>query len=226
LPIDEPFQELLHERLGCAWPCASCDAFAPIWTAIGERFARRGLRYGAGAYGGWDDGDPNVAQAVYSIVRHRRPEAVIETGVARGITSRVILEALEQNDAGSLYSIDLPPLLERELQKQTGFAVSERLTKRWTLIHGSSRRKLPALLRGLGRQVGLFVHDSFHSERNLLFEWETVLPALVAEGILAADDVERHRGVVAFRERHGVLFSLVGAHSEGTARFAIVAPRQ
>ena len=35
---------------------------------------------------------------------------VVETGVAHGVTSRFILEALERNGRGFLWSIDLPPL--------------------------------------------------------------------------------------------------------------------
>lgn len=38
---------------------------------------------------------------------HTRPEVVIETGVAHGVSTRIVLEALTQNDLGHLWSIDL-----------------------------------------------------------------------------------------------------------------------
>jgi hypothetical protein len=37
--------------------------------------------------------------------------ALVETGVAHGITSRFVLEALQRNGGGRLWSIDVPPLL-------------------------------------------------------------------------------------------------------------------
>lgn len=37
-----------------------------------------------------------------------KPERVIETGVARGASSQAILQALEENRKGHLYSIDMP----------------------------------------------------------------------------------------------------------------------
>ena len=68
--------------------------------------------------------------------------------------------------------------------------------------------RLGDLVRRVGR-VDVFVHDSFHPERNLLFEWETVLPWLGPSGFLVADDVQgedradaRHR--VARPEDDGI----------------------
>jgi hypothetical protein len=39
---------------------------------------------------------------------HLRPDTVVETGVAHGVTSRVIREGLERNRSGHLWSVDLP----------------------------------------------------------------------------------------------------------------------
>lgn len=45
---------------------------------------------------------------LYVICRTVRPNVVIETGVASGLSSAYILQALEDNSSGRLYSIDLP----------------------------------------------------------------------------------------------------------------------
>ena len=55
-----------------------------------------------------------------------RPDVVVETGVAHGVTSRIVLEALGQNDHGYLWSIDLPHPLDNRLHKDTGAAVTDR----------------------------------------------------------------------------------------------------
>lgn len=121
----------------------------------------------------------------------------METGVARGITSRFVLEGLERNGAGRLWSIDLPPFRDRELRAQIGAAVPAPRRDRWTLIGGSSRRCLPRLLRELG-EIELFIHDSLHTERNLCFELDRAWPALTPGGLALADDVHRNCGFRRF----------------------------
>jgi predicted O-methyltransferase YrrM len=217
------FLQALHTELGAAWPCREADRFEAIWVEIEQTFAHKGIRFGRAAYGGWDDGDQLLAQTSWCLVRHLWPTIVVETGVARGITSRVMLEGLEQNGSGHLWSVDLPPLLERGLAAEIGAAITDSLRPRWTYVRGSSRRKLPALARRLGA-IDLFVHDSFHSERNLLFEWETVLPFLQPHGVLVADDVERHHGLASFIERNQGRRSLVGEHTDGKGMFAVIGP--
>jgi predicted O-methyltransferase YrrM len=217
------FLQALHTELGAAWPCPEADRFEAIWVEVEQTLAQKELRFGRATYGGWDDGDKLLARTLWCLVRHLWPTIVVETGVARGITSRVMLEGLEQNGSGHLWSIDLPPLLERGLAAETGAAITEALRPRWTYVRGSSRRKLPALARKLGA-IDLFVHDSFHSERNLLFEWETVLPFLQARGVLVADDVQRHHGLASFIERNERRRSLVGEHTDGKGMFAVIGP--
>ncbi len=60
---------------------------------------------------------------------HLRPKKVVETGVAHGVTSRFILEALKRSGDGYLWSIDLLPL-ERVWRKQVGAAVGDRCSNR------------------------------------------------------------------------------------------------
>jgi hypothetical protein len=189
--ISEAWEERLHELIGSHWPCDERRSFEDVWNAALEDLSARGLQVGRGAFGGWDDADARLGQAAWCLARHRRPEQIVETGVGRGLTTRVLLEALERNGNGRLWSIDLPPLLERGLAQETGAAVPERLHERWTLLRGSSRKLLPRLVADLG-QVGLFVHDSMHTARNLRFELEQVWPALAPGGAMLIDDVEKN----------------------------------
>jgi predicted O-methyltransferase YrrM len=157
----------------------------------------KGLRIGRGAYGGWGDGEPGMTRAIWCLTRHLRPGNAVEAGVARGVTSRFILEALERNGAGHLWSIDLPPPWHRDLHWQIGAAVPDDQRARWTYVRGSSRRRLPGVLREIG-SLDLFVHDSRHTERNLLFELEHVWDALGPGGVLVADDVDLNCGFHSF----------------------------
>ena len=74
------------------------------------------------------------------------------------------------------------------------------LRSRWTYVEGTSRRRLPGLVRGL-QQVDLFVHDSLHTARNTCFELDTVWPALPPGGVAVVDDIDRSLGFSRFIER-------------------------
>jgi predicted O-methyltransferase YrrM len=180
----EDFDAKLHQRLGAPVPCPAAAEFEDEWRALEDAFAES-----SSFVGDWDhDADPGMARIVWCAARHLRPERVIETGVARGITSRMILRALERNGSGRLWSIDLP-FLRTSWYDETAAAVPDSLRSRWTYVRGSSRRRLPGLLAELG-PLDLFVHDSAHTEANMRFEFQTAWSALRPGGVLVSHDVE------------------------------------
>lgn len=135
-------------------------------------------------------GRSGVWLAIWVRRRSSRPASRI------GVTSRCILEALNRNGDGHLWSIDLPPV-DRFWRQQVGAAVGDRYADRWTYIAGSSRRRLPELLSELG-QIDLFVHDSLHSERNVRFELDRAWAAMAPKGAMVADDVDANWGFRSF----------------------------
>jgi predicted O-methyltransferase YrrM len=198
---DERWEESLHDLLGAPWPCPLTEQFSALWSSVMEQLTSRGMALGRGAFAGWGDGEPGLVRAVWCTACHLRPEKVVETGVARGITSRFILEALADTGDGRLWSIDLAPAGRPELEESIGIAVSEPLRPRWSYVRGSSRRRLPGLLARLG-EIDLFIHDSRHSERNLVFELEHARAAVRRGGVLIADDVDLNCGLHRFSDRH------------------------
>lgn len=144
--------------------------------------------------------DSLLARFAYLACRLGKPEVAVETGVAYGVSSAFILAAMEANGRGELHSVDLPPL-RRSARRFYGTAIPDGSLERWTLHRGSSRRVLPKLLRDLGG-IDLFLHDSLHTKRNMLFEFEAIWPALRPGGLILADDVERN-GAFGELERKG-----------------------
>lgn len=124
--------------------------------------------------------DKTLALLSYALVRYLRPQFVLETGVGYGVTSALVLFALERNGSGELVSIDLPSLADPE-GLYVGLVVPEHLKSRWTLRLGSSRRCLPAILSG-AREVGLFISDSANVYTLQRYEYEAVYPKLAAGG--------------------------------------------
>jgi len=195
--VEINWERRLHEILGIPWPCQAIAEFWALWPAVIGFLEAKGLRVGIGHFGGWNDGDPGLVRAIWCLTRHLQPINVVETGVARGVTSRFILEALERNGAGHLWSIDLPPPLDPDLKEQVGAAVEDRCRHRWSYIRGSSRRHLPKLIASLP-QIDLFVHDSIHTEYNTCFELDRAWSSFRAGGVLVADDIDLNWGFRSF----------------------------
>lgn len=144
--------------------------------------------------------DPGLARTCYALARALRPEVVVETGVANGVTSSFLLQALELNGAGQLHSIDLPP--PGTDPSLVGRLVPSELRGRWTLQRGASKKLLPSLVRDLGA-VGLFVHDSRHTWRNVSRELATISPRLARPAAVIVDDAERHSALHEWAENAG-----------------------
>ena len=151
--------------------------------------------------------DSLLARLCYLTCRLLHPEVVLETGVAYGVSSAFVLRALEENGGGTLHSVDLPPL-RRGYEKSWGVAVDRNSRERWRLHRGISRRVFPGLLEKIG-QVDLFVHDSLHTRRNMLREFDLIWPYLREGGVLVADDVERNDAFGELRRRNPSLWRVV-----------------
>jgi hypothetical protein len=212
------WEEWLHRQLGLDWPCPQADEFPSVWAAAIDTVREQGLEVGRGSYGGWDDADPGLARAVWCLTAHLAPTKVVETGVARGITSRIILERLARNGAGHLWSIDRPSP-DANLHEQIGVAVPASLRDRWSYVQGTSRRRLPPLLDEIG-EIDLFVHDSGHTRRNVSFELSAAWPK-VGRGAMIADDVNQSSAFKAFVSATPEARVAVEAADDGKALFGI-----
>jgi predicted O-methyltransferase YrrM len=142
------------------------------------RHRRRGL-----SSWGWGIGT-TLGIVLYTICRILRPDTVVETGVASGVSSSYILCALEQNKHGALHSIDLS-----WRNGQSGWIIPGYLRHRWQLISGRSSDTLSPLLEELGA-VDVFLHDSEHSYKNMLWEYHTAWAYLGTGGLLLSHNID------------------------------------
>jgi hypothetical protein len=195
---DRDWEQHLHEHIGVSWPCEVTSEFRGLWSEVIGELQAKGIQAGPESFQWWNDGDAGFVRAIWCLVRHLKPSKIVETGVAHGVTSRFILEALKRNGDGHLWSIDLPPL-ERHWREQVGIAVGARFPDRWSYIKGSSRRHLPKLLSQLG-EIDLFIHDSLHSERNVRFEIDRAWVALSPKGAIVVDDIDANWGFHSFTQ--------------------------
>jgi hypothetical protein len=190
--VDEAWDEHLHRLLGAPWPCPQVQQLDQIMADIDALLAAQGLSSGRVTYGWYSDAESSLCRAVWCVARHTRPEVVIETGVAHGVTSRVVLEALQQNNFGHLWSIDLPFPFDRRLQAETGAVITDACRSRWSYLEGSSSQRLPPLLTKVGH-VEIFIHDSLHTTENTLFEMEQAASVMSQGGVMLVDDIGESR---------------------------------
>jgi predicted O-methyltransferase YrrM len=138
------------------------------------------------------------APTIYTVVRLLKPRVMVETGVASGKSSALILRALERNNSGQLYSVDLPTYEERAapgddgllpMGRTPGWLVPEALKGRWTLRLGDARALLPALQDEIGA-IDIFFHDSLHTYEHMTFELSLAASWVRPGGTVMCDDVQ------------------------------------
>ncbi len=151
------------------------------------------------------------APELYVLTRLEKPTIVVETGVASGVSTTFILAAMKLNGRGKLESVSLPTELDPVLPrgKQVGWLVPDDLRLKWKLHLGNSAEVLQRVLPEV-KGVDLFFHDSDHSYKHMLHEFQSVWPFLNTGGFLVADDVWDNSALADFCRRKGLKPVLLG----------------
>jgi len=132
---------------------------------------------------------------LYGLCKIMKPDIIVETGIAYGQSSSYILKALKENNKGILYSID-NVFRPWESLEMIGNAIPQNLRKRWKLVVGSSVVKLEETLQY--KTIDVFLHDSLHTYKNMLFEYNTSWPFIKKNGFLISDDVSENNAFLDF----------------------------
>jgi len=169
--------------------------------------------------GGINYGQMVSPEMIYVLVRKLCPQIVVETGVSAGVSSAYILQALEDNQYGKLYSIDYPNYAITEaneipIDKQSGFVIPDNLKHRWELQIGKSQELLSPLLERLGG-VDIFLHDSEHSYQNMVHEYKIAWQYIKKGGLLLSHDINDNNAFEEFaiwqgKVRHEIYFTGMG----------------
>lgn len=143
--------------------------------------------------------DPAAQRFLWTFTRSVRPKRVFETGVADGASTRIILDALEENGEGRLWSVDVLP-------DAGDLARRSAAVNRWQFVVLPARGRAAAL-RGTVRSAGpldVFLHDSDHSYPWQAFEYREAWSAIVPGGWLLSDDIDASYAFSDFARRHGM----------------------
>lgn len=191
----EAVQRLAHARSGVAWASTIAGVRAPTnrlvkrhedeLTSARLRVESIGFRVGGAANLG----------LLYDSVLDLQASRVVETGVAAGWSSLVILLGMQHPDA-RLWSTDLPYPYQSSKQDWVGVAVPNHLRNRWELLRGADRDTLPVALEAAGT-IDLAHYDSDKSQTGASWAYGLLWEALRPAGVLLADDIGDH---LAFRD--------------------------
>ncbi len=151
----------------------------PLWSEIKNRLSAYQNSYGLQM--------TKELPVLYLLTRLLKPSLILETGVASGASSAYILQALNDNEKGELYSIDLPPD-NLPPGETSGWLVPEYLRSRWKLHIGNSKDLLKPILSEI-EEIDCFIHDSLHTYDHMMWEFKTVWNYLRNGGLFLSHDV-------------------------------------
>lgn len=159
---------------------------------------------------------------IYCCIRVFKPEVMIETGVAHGYSSWIILNAIHKNGKGKLYSIDLPDHDTHDSynvrgESSVGWLVPDALREHWQLKLGDAKKLLPETINEV-QQIDCFFHDSDHSYEHMNFEFNCVFDKVKTGGIILSDDVDKNTSFqefVAAKDLTAVQFTKGGVAIKG-----------
>lgn len=193
---------------------SSLTSFYSMWDAV-ARFAQeirtnefmsdmicRRDAYGSeGVMGALD------CATLYGLTRWLRPVVLVESGGFIGMSSAFILKALadEQLTTSKLYSIELGEDCEQ------GALIPEQLRSSREFV--PMRGRIEDFLKSeeLPQSIDMFLHDSSHSYRHMLWEFRHFWPRLRDGGLLVSHDVQMN---AAFPE----FIATTYAHDKKTGR--------
>jgi predicted O-methyltransferase YrrM len=139
---------------------------------------------------------------LYTAVRIVKPQVVVETGVANGKSSALILLALSHNKSGTLYSFDLPNHKGNTLEdgskthtyeKEVGWLVPDYLKKNWELYLGDSLELMSS--SKLPENIDIFFHDSLHTYKHTLAEIDIAISKASKDALILVDDIDMESGI-------------------------------
>jgi predicted O-methyltransferase YrrM len=132
---------------------------------------------------------------LYGLTRWLRPAAIVESGGYIGMSSAFILKALadEKLTTSKLYSIESSQeceqgaLIPNELRSvSSGF-----VPMRGKVEDFLKRNEIPS-------SIDMFLHDSSHSYRHMLWEFRQFWPRLRDGGLLLSHDVQMNAAFLEF----------------------------
>lgn len=134
-------------------------------------------------------------ELLYYLAEHCKAKTIVETGVAYGWSSSVLLLSLKNRKGGILYSSDMP-YAKMNNENFVGCLVPDELKSNWCLIRLPDRQAFSKIERQIS-SIDLCHYDSDKSYRGRMWAYKWLWSKLRRGGIFISDDVNDN---VAFKD--------------------------
>ena len=128
-------------------------------------------------------------ELLFFLTRFLKPNIVLETGVAAGHSSKVILKAIERNKKGLLYSSDFPYFRIKNPEKYIGILLKEKLKQNWNLAIEGDEINLRRFFKVI-KKIDLFHYDSDKSYNGKKKVFNLIIEKMSKGSVMIFDDIQ------------------------------------
>ncbi len=155
------------------------------YVAYKSRFNQKAKKARTSFFNPIYDLGPGMSEFIFLCIVTKKPQLVIETGVAAGVSTDSILSAMQVNNSGCLVSIDITD--------KVGELVDHKLKIRWRLeiLPELAREKSFVEILKVNSQASIFLHDSDHSTSWQIKEFSNVVCYLSEVELILFDDISQ-----------------------------------
>jgi len=157
-------------------------------------------------------GNNYAVEIIYFLMINFKPNIILETGVAAGLSSRCILEAIKKNSKGVLYSSDFPYFRLENPEKYIGYLAKDESNKdNWFLDIRGDDIALHAIVKKMGNEnIDLFHYDSDKSYSGRSNALKSIGSKLSSKTIIIFDDIQNNLHFKDLVEENKEDFHIIG----------------
>ena len=188
----------LSKRENLKWLQSQCTEFEPLAKGLdpnlwgeAEEFSAELKTHAEEILGNikYKLGGGGAYTFLYFVTRYKKPNCIVETGVAAGFSSCAFLSAIEANGKGRLYSSDFPYFRLPNPESYIGVLVKDSHKKHWKLHIDGDDKNLPRIFNSVD-QVDIFHYDSDKSYSGRRAAISMAERKLSSDGIILIDDIQ------------------------------------
>lgn len=155
------------------------------YVAYESRFNQKAKKARTSFFNPIYDLGPGMSEFIFLCIVTKKPQFVIETGVAAGVSTDSILSAMQLNKSGCLVSLDIT--------EKVGELIDDELKARWRLeiLPELAREKSFVEILKSNHQASIFLHDSDHSASWQIKEFSHVVQHLPGVALILFDDISQ-----------------------------------
>jgi len=146
------------------------------------------------------DSGERYLQFIEALLQKHQPRVIVETGVAHGVSTRRILAAFDRLQEkvpaldAVLHSVDVDPRTKwPDLSEDP----------RWVFHLSEAGNRIDHILASIGT-IDMFIHDSDHSYKIQMLEYQSAWKHLRPGGVLVSDDISWSNAFVDFCSDKGL----------------------